>query len=256
MDKSRLTPSYHNEEQGVDHLSNELAVQQIIQMLDLFSNTPFWIKDREGRFVYINQALIQKMGLKNADPVIGRSDIDFCPQHIAKQFIHDDKMVLAGEHITERLEMNLLSNGEIAWFSTSKRPLINQHGDVIGTYGLTRHIEKSVCAFGADKNLHRVINFISHNYMAELKLSDLCEMSHLSQSALERRFKKHLEMTPLQFINKVRLENSRRLLIESDLPIAMVAHTVGFTDHSYFSRQFKRMFGELPSALRIEVSEG
>jgi transcriptional regulator GlxA family with amidase domain len=74
----------------------------------------------------------------------------------------------------------------------------------------------------------------------------------LSISALERRFKKYLRQTPTQFINEVRLENARRLLIETNIAIATIANDTGFADHSYFSRQFQKLFDRSPSAFRQE----
>ncbi|WP_220735645.1 helix-turn-helix transcriptional regulator [Shewanella sp. c952] len=76
--------------------------------------------------------------------------------------------------------------------------------------------------------------------------------AHLSISALERRFTKHLGQTPKQFINEVRLKNARRLLIETNESIANIAQETGFNDHSYFSRQFQRLFGKSPSQFRRE----
>ena len=66
----------------------------------------------------------------------------------------------------------------------------------------------------------------------------------LSVSALERRFKAFSE-TPNQFINEVRLENARKLLVETRLPVSQVAYS-GFPEPSYFTKQFRRLFGEIP----------
>ena len=50
----------------------------------------------------------------------------------------------------------------------------------------------------------------------------------------------------------MRLENARRLLIETNIAVATIANDTGFTDHSYFSRQFKKLFEQSPSAFREE----
>jgi len=78
----------------------------------------------------------------------------------------------------------------------------------------------------------------------------LAAASNLSVSALERRFEKHMAKSPKQFINEIRLENARRILAETNLSIATIANKNGFSDHSYFSLKFKRLFGETPSAFR------
>lgn len=94
------------------------------------------------------------------------------------------------------------------------------------------------------------MQFIRENFHNELSIEQLAEVAHLSISALERRFKKYLAKTAKQFIRQIRLDNARRLLVETKLPIAQVAYQSGFSDHSYFSRHFKLMFGQLPLQLR------
>jgi len=86
--------------------------------------------------------------------------------------------------------------------------------------------------------------------MQPICLEELATITHLSISALERRFKKYLGKTPKQFINEVRLENARRLLIETNNTIATIANDTGFADHSYFSRQFQKLFKQSPSVFR------
>ena len=84
----------------------------------------------------------------------------------------------------------------------------------------------------------------------QFTIEDLAEVAHLSVSALERRFKRYLTKTPKQFINEIRLENARRLLVETNIPISQVGEETGFSEHSYFSKQFRLFFGELPSEFR------
>ena len=82
-------------------------------------------------------------------------------------------------------------------------------------------------------------------------MHELASLSHLSISALERRFKKYLGLTPRHYIIQVRLENARRLLVETTLPINVIAAEVGFQDASYFSRKFYQLFETKPSEFRL-----
>jgi len=59
-----------------------------------------------------------------------------------------------------------------------------------------------------------------------------------------------LAKTPNQVINEIRLENARKLLVETRLPISQIAYQCGFAEPSYFSKQFRRLFGEIPSQMR------
>lgn len=228
----------------------KLDINQIIGMFDLLPELRFWVKDTRSRIVYANQVYIESTQFNDLEQIKGKTDFAFFPYHLAKQFIVDDKKVMKGELVSDRLEMNILSNGELAWFSTTKRPLFDTNKKIIGSFGFTRNLaHQSQLEFEVQK-LKAPIEYIQENYKKAISVEELAQLSHISVSALERRFKKHLSKTPKQFLNELRLERARRFLVETDLPIAAIAHECGFTEPSYFTKQFKKMFGELPSATR------
>lgn len=235
-----------------DKFINKYGVKQIIKMFDLMPDIIFWVKDEKGCFVYANQFFLEHIGVSSLAQIKGLSDFDFSPDHLARQFSVDDKKVMDGEVVNNRLEMNNTKLGDIAWFTTSKRPLLNEVGKPIGSYGISRHLEKTSLALSGMDYLKAPVNFVRENYMNNICLEELADVTHLSISALERRFKKHLGKTPNQFINEVRLENARRLLIETNIAVATIANNTGFADHSYFSRQFQKLFSQTPSAFREE----
>lgn len=223
---------------------------QVLQVLDLTPGIIFWLKDSNGRVIHCNQLFIEHIGKKNLQQVIGFTDSDFSPKHIAKQFILDDKKVLAGESIQDRLEINITKNGDLAWYATSKRPIFNKDRQIVGTYGISRHIENSSQTPTAMGSLQIPVDYIKKNYGQEITIKNLASHCNLSISALERRFKKYLSKSPLQFINEFRLEQARRQLIESNESIALIASNCGYSEHSYFSSQFSKFFNELPSEFR------
>ena len=227
-------------------------MSELLKMYDLLPDVLFWVKNEQGQIVHANQFFIEHIGVRTLEQVLGLTDYDFAPSQLAKQYVEDDKRVLRGELVTDRLEMNSTEGGGVAWFTTTKRPLHNSDGEIIGSYGVTRHLEKTSVALIGIEGLKVPVNYIRNNYMNEISVQTLAQISHLSVSALERRFQKFLSKTPKQFIIDVRLENARRLLVESTLPISLVAEQSGFVDPSYFSRRFKRKFALLPSEFRAE----
>jgi len=235
---------------------NHYTVKQTIEMFDLLPDILFWIKDENCRFVYANKYFLEHLKVNSLNNIIGLSDYDFSAPHLAKQYHIDDQKVMTGQVVNNRLEMNNDHGNEIAWFTTSKRPLLNEQGKTIGSYGISRHLEKTSLALSGMDALKVPVAYIRNNYKESILLTNLASVSYLSISALERRFKKYLGKTPKQFINEVRLENARRLLVETNLPIADIANETGFSDHSYFSQQFKRFFGDLPSELRQAYKDG
>jgi AraC-like DNA-binding protein len=231
----------------------EVGMVQMIQMFDLLHDTLFWIKNEKSQILYANQAMLETYGIQSLNKIIGKSDEALSPRHIAKQFIMDDKKVMKGELITNRLELNLNFNGEFAWFSTTKRPLLNKQKEIIGSYGFTHHLQRTYNQLSRISAIEAPIEYIKNNYHRNVTIEEIANLAFLSVSALERRFKKYLAKTPKQFLNEIRLENARRLLLESKLPIMEISYQCGFSEPSYFSKQFKVLFGVLPSQFRKEM---
>lgn len=228
----------------------QMGVSQLIAMFDLLPGVLFWIKDKQHHFIHANQAFIEHKGVSGLDKIVGKTDYDFSPPHLAKQFIQDDDKILSGQQVTERLEMNITLNGDTAWYATSKRAITDEQGAIIGSYGITRHLHAQTIALSGVEAIKVPVDYIRENYQQHFTIETLADVAHLSVSALERRFKKYLAKTPKQFINEIRLENARRLLVETNIPISQVGDQTGFTDHSYFTKQFRLFFGELPSTFR------
>ncbi|MEZ9821953.1 helix-turn-helix domain-containing protein [Shewanella sp. 10N.286.45.A1] len=242
----------HQRNKWPNELNQILLLRQLVEAFDLMPDILFWVKDSDSRFIYANQYFLEHVGVQTLAQIYHCNDFDFSEPHIARQFINDDQKVMRGNRVNDRLEMNCLKGQEVAWFITSKRPIINDTGEVVGSYGISRHLQKTSLTLSSMDALKVPVAFIKENYMQPITLTELAQTAHLSISALERRFTKHLGQTPKQFINEVRLESARRLLIETNESIANIAQETGFNDHSYFSRQFQRLFGKSPSQFRRE----
>lgn len=72
----------------------------------------------------------------------------------------------------------------------------------------------------------------------------------LSRTAFANRFRDLVGMTPMRYITGWRMQLARRLLQESDLPLAAIAHRVGYASEAAFSRAFRREFAQNPGAAR------
>ena len=237
-----------------EFLSNT-SIKQLVEFYDLLPDILFWIKDENSHFIFANKVFLEHLGATHLEQIVGKNDFDYSANYLAQQYVNDDKKVMAGEKVTNRMELNVGPTGDIAWYATSKRCLYNDNNEAIGTYGFTRHSSKTTKALAYMTELETPITFITANYANDINIENLAQMSHLSVSALERRFKKHLGKTPKQFINEYRLEQARKLLLETSLPIAQVGYQVGFSEPSYFSKKFNQLFGLLPSDFRKEANE-
>jgi sigma-54 dependent transcriptional regulator, acetoin dehydrogenase operon transcriptional activator AcoR len=98
--------------------------------------------------------------------------------------------------------------------------------------------------------LKRVVEFIDANLERHVGLHELCSVADLSRFHFHRQFKQSTGQTPQQYLRRTRIERAKRLLQESDLPLADVAARTGFADQSHFTTVFRAATSLTPRAYR------
>jgi two-component system sensor histidine kinase/response regulator len=100
-----------------------------------------YCKDRQSRFVVVSQALLQKFGLKDYAEVLGKTDFDFFTDEHARQAFADEQRIMeTGQPILGIVEKETWGDGNVTWGLTTKTPLRNKAGEIIGTCGVTKDI--------------------------------------------------------------------------------------------------------------------
>ena len=125
--------------------STEKTSSMILRNLFEHSKDLIYFKDKAGHFISINNAMAKTHRLENVADVLGKTDFDFYSKEQAESFLADEQDVLAtGEPLIAKQELEVLQNGESVWFSTSKFPLLDDSGTIIGTFGISRDITASM----------------------------------------------------------------------------------------------------------------
>lgn len=110
----------------------------------LIDNIPdyIYVKDIESRFLLNNAAHVWMLGARTPDEVLYRTDFDFSPHELASQYYADEQRIIhAGEPLINREEPAVhLATGERIWNSTTKVPLRDGMGKIIGLVGMSRDI--------------------------------------------------------------------------------------------------------------------
>ena len=102
------------------------------------------------------------------------------------------------------------------------------------------------------KFLRSIQEYVSANLHRNITLDDLAEVVCLSPSSLYKKMKEYADISPMEYVMKVRLHRAVELLKDDSLSVQEVAQAVGFNTHSFFSECFKREFGMTPRAWRLK----
>ena len=226
------------------------GVMQLLPMLDVIPNAAIFIKDLDARYVLANRTLVQRCGLKQLQPLLGKTSAEVFPAQLGPGYTEQDRRVLEqGFVLADQLELHLYGSREPGWCLTHKWPLYNHVGQIIGLAGISVDLQSASETHPAYQRLAAVDAHIRTHFNRRVTLGELTRIAGISVAQLERYCKRVFHLTPRQMIQKVRLEHAHRLL-HSDLPITDVALQCGYTDHSAFSRQFKASTGFTPRQYR------
>ena len=99
-----------------------------------------YFKDRESKFILVNNAFAKRIG-RQASEIAGKTDFDiFTPEHAQPAFDAEQDIMETGDPLLGLEEKETWTNGKTTWSSTSKMPLKDADGTIIGTFGISRDI--------------------------------------------------------------------------------------------------------------------
>ncbi|HEX7737486.1 MAG TPA: AraC family transcriptional regulator [Ktedonobacteraceae bacterium] len=233
--------------QFADALANVFFAELLF---DQMADVAFFVKDKDGRYIVVNQTLTQRCGCQSKHELLGHSPLEVFPTELGASYAAQDQHVLRhGLAITNQLELHLSAHQAPVWCLTHKIPLFDHSGQVLGLAGISRDLRMPDSEHPVYQQVARVILHIQQHYAEPLKLETLARLANLSASQLERHMQRIFDLTPKQLIIKTRLDAATRLLKEP-LTISEIAHACGYTDHSAFTRQFRATVGLTPSEYR------
>ena len=99
---------------------------------------------------------------------------------------------------------------------------------------------------GDTGRISRAIEHLRERYREPLRIEEIARQCGMSVSGFHHHFKSVTAMSPLQFQKQVRLQEARRLMLGEDLDAASAGRRVGYDDPAYFSRDYKKLFGDPP----------
>ncbi|MGX6444457.1 response regulator transcription factor [Neobacillus sp. K501] len=124
-------------------------------------------------------------------------------------------------------------------------------------YRFIEEVKKSIFSFQnqpENANIKKILDYINDHYTEPLTLADVAQHFHFNPSYLSSYLSAHNNEGFIEYLNKVRIEEASRLLMQGSVSISEISSMVGYSDHSYFCKVFKKMKGLSPSQFRRKQS--
>lgn len=220
-------------------------------LFDSLSDAVCFIKNDRCEYVVVNQTLVERCGLAGKEDLVGKKAKEVFPWPLGESYqVQDERVLQTGDPILNQLELHTYPAGNRGWCLTSKFPLRDSVGQVVGLYGISRDLH-SPSERGEDyANIAEALEEIQTGFDQPLKVKDLACRAGLSVYRFEQRVRKIFHLTAGQLIQKTRMEAAVQWLRETEASIASVALDCGYSDQSAFTRQFRQTVGVSPSEYR------
>ena len=239
-----------------EFLSRLRPGQLVQQLFDSIPGAYYFVKDRNCRFMAGSTSFARSFGEESMEAVIGKTDYDFSPDSLAEAFRADDRLVMdTGEPIMNRIELVPTRDGSLDWLSTSKVPLYDRTGEIIGLAGVSRVIRDSDAVYADHPEMYRIVNFVRAHYREKLTVADMAKEGGMSISSQERLFRRTFGLTPMMYLRKTRLNAACRMLRESDASLSEIASECGFSDQTNMTRAFRIELKITPMKYRRRFSD-
>ena len=230
----------------------DLSTAPFRHLFDHLSGTLFFAKDRQGRLMMGNPAFVRRCGFESEEQIVGLSDDGIFPPRLAEKYRRDDRQVMQSKKpLLGLIELFPNAEGKPEWFVTDKLPLFDRAGQCCGVCGTVRSYEEQHAAIAPYLELAAVAEHIKTNFRNALDAERLAKMAGLSVRQLTRKFRSTFQVTPRDYLMKMRILHACSLLRSTPLPITEVALQSGFYDHSDFARQFRRQMGLAAGEYRL-----
>lgn len=229
---------------------------QLLALFDVLPDTSFFVKDRQSRFIQANRTFLRLHGCHDQAEIVGRCDFDFHPPALAAEYVAEDRRVLdSGQPVRDQAWLVPHHSGMPRWYLGTKIPLVASTGRVAGLAGILRPIDQPGYAPHDYQRLTPALEYALRHCRKTVCVPAMAKRAGLSTSQLQREFRRLFQLSPSEYVMRLRLQLARRQLTESNDTVGKIAQASGFYDQSHFTRAFKKYTGLTPLTYRRQAWE-
>ncbi len=175
----------------------------------------------------------------------------------AQEFVHkigfsDKKLVLRLEHLDEAVDCIRRMLDARALTDVNELTRISELYKLFSILVRERPERRDTQQgdYASRQYVHCAVNYMSANYANRLQIDDIANTLGISRGYLTSCFKKHMDISPQEFLIRLRMEKAAYLLSHTTDPIGQISDQVGYNDQLSFSKAFKQHYQMSPKAYR------
>ncbi len=166
-----------------DFLQGQPLADAVMRLFDALPQTYFYAKDRESRFVKVNPQFLENHGLEDESQALGKTDRDFHPPLMAEAYIEEDRRVMRSRRpLPGQIWLVLHRRTVPRWYVSTKTPLFDPAGEVIGIAGAMYRVEEPQELARHFQELLPVVQHIERHYSESISMAAMAELAGLSST--------------------------------------------------------------------------
>jgi len=222
-----------------------------LQLLASDARACVFVKDLDCRYVFCNAFHLTTYDLHREEDLIGKAARDYFPALLAEAYEHHDRRIFeTRQPVWNEVWLVPHIRGTPRWFACSKVPLFTPQDDLMGLAGFMHPIATPEDQRAYFAELQRVLAHLDAHFVDEITVDRLAAMAGLSVSQFNRRFRRLLRLSPMEYVLSLRVQEAQRLLATTDTTVADIALATGFCDQSHLTKRFRHATGMTPLAYR------
>lgn len=250
---------------------------------DKFYHTNFWQRRINGRkdyyLIYVKKGVLS-CNIDKTPYKINKGQVIIIDPNESYEVYYSDKVYqevfwinFTGYGVKEVLsQLNIVSkksyfvgnspNIDILFINIIKELQIRNQSYMVICSGYLVELLTTICrckksnhgnTLVSESELHEIMIYLNESYNHNHTIEELANKCNLSTYYFIRKFKKISGYSPQKYLLKIRMDNAKKMLIESNLSIANIGFMVGFKNSLYFSKAFKEFVGKSPSQYRKDL---
>jgi len=129
----------------MEEIQQKLSEEKyILNALLTSTQDHIYFKDKDSRFIRVSNSMTELFNKKEEKEIIGKSDFDFgFEEHAKVAFADEQNIIKTAKPLIDVIEKETWDDGRISWVSTTKNPLRDLDGNIVGTFGISRDVTKN-----------------------------------------------------------------------------------------------------------------